>query len=60
MRRQIIAPFAPAVDEDFGVAVIGDELVPFGLKLASEFAVVVDAAVEDDRDQTFLLVPAAL
>ena len=52
-------PLAVAVQEHLGVAVIGRKDVAAGLELSSKLAVVVDAAVEDDGQETLRFIAAA-
>ena len=45
-----LAPFAPTVQEDFGIRVVGGENMSLGEELAAEFRVIVDLSIEDDRN----------
>ena len=47
-----LPPFAPCVEQDFGIRVIGGENVSLGEEFAAEFAVIVDFAVENNGEAT--------
>src|SRR6185312_4171116 len=49
-RRQILAPFGIAMDEDFRIRMIGAEARPARLEFGAKLAMIVDLAVEDDAD----------
>lgn len=53
---QLDAPFLVAMDQHFGIGMAGSEAVPPLLENRAELGVIVDFAVEDDRDRTVLIV----
>ena len=47
---QVLDPFAVAVQQYFGIAVIGRKMITLGFQLTTQFAVIVNFAVEDDGE----------
>ena len=54
MGRRLFAPFTVGLEDHFGVAV-GKEVIPLLLELGAQLGIVVDGAVEDQRQSQFLV-----
>src|SRR5205823_1390310 len=54
-QRQFLAPFFPAMDEDFGIGVMRGEFMAAADKLLTQLGVIVEFAVEHDADLAILV-----
>jgi len=54
-KRQFLSPFFPTVNQHLGVRMVRREAVAKTLEFASQFSVVVDFTIEDDRDLPVLV-----
>ena len=52
---EFFAPLLPSVDQHFGIGMVRAEAVSLGLEFATQFAMVIDFAVEDDPDRPVLV-----